>query len=139
MEHYHVDKFSNSIQVEDYMDKLLVPLRTAIFDRKKDSLETILTWWPYLGEYNHFVRYSCYLLGKNVSVVWNKNLTEKAPMVIRLIACCKQVKKSTSDAQKIKFQAMRNTIDEAQDSSKNLNSDLPKTLAIFPLICLSDP
>ena len=91
-----------------------------------------------MGVYDHFIGYSSYLLGKDVVTVWNQNVTAKAPLVIRIIGsfCKENRKKTASEAHKARIESLKKTIQEAQESSKNLDSDLPKTVATFPLTAL---
>jgi len=102
-------------------------------------LEPVLKSWPFLRVSKYFWQHASTLLAKDVCTIWNQSLEQKAFDLLKYLAyaCSERKKKSASTAHKMRLSAMSEEIGKAKTSSNNLNSQLPKTIALFPLLDLN--
>jgi len=126
--------------VKSFMEKTYVSQRYCIV-KKKERIQVVLIWWPYLRELDYFFLHATILVKENldesITDTWNKNLEGNRRFLWSLMtgACSERKLQKAGENQKTRIKKMQEIVRSARTAVANLKSEMPRTLSLFPLLC----
>lgn len=90
------------------------------------NIVVITNRWPFLKTTEYLLQHASRLLGKDVIKVWNSAIETKTRPIVNFLRLRKNVKGKEEFLKKIS--------NDCETAMENSNSQIPKTLVIFPLL-----